>query len=409
MRTYFTLIAALVITPIMFAQLTDKLFFIRNPSPGVFWFSSIGIGTGVIDDIELAPIVTVGDTYSSCVNVTAEQFYLCNGIQIFGFDANGMLPMTTTTLPLPPSSVFVQVVVDPCDGMFYGVLKEYANGVIIGVSIVSYDPLSNNVTSILPLPLLQWVPTAPSAEYDPSTGVYIISADLIGDGSYGLACLDVHSGEVLSADSMVGIPGESFGHWALGCRSSEGPLLYGTSIDHNAQLKYLGVCQAFDPVVSHISESGTPSGFWKPYWGGSCVDQGNNVFYWAGAGGIIIGASLDDGSYVYNASVTSGELMFLEHFSTCECNTSVSTNDSQNNTSAPQITCTGDMLHVTQAPVGTSLYVIDASGRVVQRIQCISSDINIQLADLKEGSYVIQGQPLEDGDSHILGRIVIVR
>ena len=67
------------------------------------------------------------------------------------------------------------------------------------------------------------------------------------------------------------------------------------------------------------------------------------------------------------------------------------------------------MLHVTQAPVGTSLYVIDASGRVVQRIQCISSDINIQLADLKEGSYVIQGQPLEDGTSHILGRIVIVR
>ncbi len=366
------------------AQLTDKLFAIRNPSPGVFWFCSLDLGTATITDIAPAPFTSLGTGASSCVDVANERYYVCDGTTLYGFDANGVLPMTTMVLPVPASTLFMHVVHDPCDGSFHGLLYTYPSG----CSVARYDPVTNVFTTTYTLPASQFLPVNPSAEFDPTAGVYIMTVDVQGSAANDLLCLDVNTGTILSADSMVQVPGEAFLHWALACGGTEsGPLLYGTSLDMGPQVKFLGVCDPYDPVVSHVSGTSTPNGYWKPLFGGSCIDQVNGMFYWSGFGGQVIGASISTGTFLYNVSVAGGDLNFLEHFSSCACvNTNISEPAQQPRT-AVRWTSTG--VCVSNATSASTLDLFDARGSVIGSwsLSGGSSTIPVRLA---AGCYVAQ-------------------
>lgn len=344
------------------AQSTDRLFALRNAAPGVFKYCSISTATGAYTDIALSSFTGVGSGFSSCVDPIGGRYFVSNGAEIHGIDVVSSVLLPAIVLPLATQTLFEQIVFDPCSGTFIGILHHFPSPTY---TLSRFDPVTAAFSSIRSLPSTQYLDQTRPAEFDAQSGTYIVFANVIGDAGAELACIDTHNGDLLSAEAVDDMEGEAFLHWALACEAPGRRLgLIGTSLNYGQQIKYVGECDPFLPEVSHAIPPFTAQGFWKPIYGGSCLDQDENMFYWSAAGGIVVGASLNTSSYQY--IVTSGDdLMFLEHMSGCPCSTS--TDVGAERTLAP-FSLVGAELILTSVERLESVDVYNTAGQLVLSI-----------------------------------------
>jgi hypothetical protein len=118
--------------------------------------------------------------------------------------------------------------------------------------------------------------------------------------------------------------------------------------------------------VQYVSGISTSAGYWKPFTGGTCIDQDNDVFYWSAAGSMIMGMDLNTGLVVEAGSGNSGEFHFIEHFTGCEC-LATGTAPVADQAASVSMSADGAMLFV-HMPSGSGparLTLFDGLGRVM--------------------------------------------
>jgi hypothetical protein len=290
-------------------QIQNYIYSINNASPNLFFFSKIEISTGIITNFQQSPIASVSTSSSSCIDNQSQIYYFCTGTDLMALDPTTGQISSTITLPLAPQSDFKNIAFNPCDSSIYGIVVDITNT----ASFSKYNPVSGLMTPISSLAIYTGFIGGMSF-IDPITGIYTYEDTYISGVS-------LSTGQVVYHSPIIDLPGENFGHIALKCSTHE---IFGTSADVIAGIKYLSTINPNTGVVTHVSNPGWSSGFWKPINGGARIDQLTGTFYYSGAGGIIIGANTLTGNLVTNLPVTSGELLYVEHFSDCNCtNTSV--------------------------------------------------------------------------------------
>ena len=320
--------------------------------------------------------------------------------RIYYLDPNDILPPVITPLPLPPGALFVHTTFDPCTQVFYGILNAYADSVVVA----RYDPVAQVFTTLHAFPLPQYVQTQPWGEFDATSQVYTVVAD------QGLFGINVQTSQVLYNTPFVNIPNESFGHMALLCNSlTETPAFYGTSVDMDITVKCLSTIDAYTGVIAHVSGNWTTSGVWKPYTGGSCIDQNTATFYWSGAGGKIVGASTTTGMIVHDQyGIGAGELHFIEHFSSCAC---LATNVAPTRPEAWSVTSSDDGSSLvvtldTDHQMGTRFLVFDAVGRTIRSQEISSAHTIIDISALPAGCYLYASAGVSGGRGRLSGKFV---
>ncbi len=312
MKTALLFLALLPMT--LFGQLTDYIYCINNPSIGEFNIAKIHLPTGEMtefDDIANS----ISSFYSTSINIDSEDFYFCDGYNVHAFDTQTESLEAPITLPLALNSSFHQMQYNPCDSSLYGVV---AQNNFNAFSFERFDLNSLQFETIAELPSNYYSCGDCISALDPANNVFVVDHG-------GVSGLDLSNGEEVIDTSPTNPPGYSFGHMSYKCTTQE---VFGTLANLNQETKQMGSVNLTTGAVSSLSDSNWSVGFWKPYGGGNVIDQGTGVYYYSGAGGLLIGASTVTGQLVYNEDVSSGEIFFLQHFSQCPCPNAVGIEDS---------------------------------------------------------------------------------
>jgi len=264
--------------------------------------------------------------------------------------------------------------------VFYGLLYDYGDS----IAIARYDPLAQSFTTIHAFEPTLSAPGAPRGEFDATTRIYSLP---VLNGWFGV---NVETGETEHNTTLVPIPNEVFEHTALACGSGvQGPLVYGTSIQSSPNAKRLGRFSPYAGIISHVSDESTAPGYWKPYTGGACIDQQAGVFYWSGAGSVVMGFSLTTGEVVHEGFHTGGDLHFIEHFSTCAClSTAVPYTDATD--WSVRVDPHGAYVQVMAGPRTTRparLSIFDTMGRSIRSLSVAAGDV-VPIADLAAGCFL---------------------
>lgn len=378
----YTFLALALFTPHVQAQLSDKLFGIANESPGVWNFASYDVATQTLVALELMPFTGISlPGPSSSIDTENGVYYFCDGYQnMYSLDPYGEDPMVITEMPLPPGSYFGHTVFDPCDRVFYGLLYDYDDS----ITIARYDLLAQSFTTIHAFEPTVWPPTAPRGEFDATLRTYSLP---VLNGWFGV---NVETGETQYNTTLVPIPNEGFDHMALACGSGvQGALVYGTSIHASPMVKSLSRFSPYAGIISHVSDESTATGYWKPFTGGSCIDQQAGIFYWSGAGSVIMGFSMTTGEVVHEGFYTGGELHFIEHFSTCACLSTAVPYTAATDWSV-RVDPDGAYVQVLAGPRTTRparLSIFDTMGRSIRSLSVAAGDV-VPIADLAAGCFL---------------------
>lgn len=291
-----------------YAQLSNYIYALNNQSAGVVYFSRIEISTGLITNFQIAAS-GFSSSYSTCISERDEEYYFCTGNHLFTFDANSGNLLTTDTLPISSTSSFRNTQFNPCNGNIYGLLYNPSSG----NSFVRFNPDNGLMVTISSLPSTFGGCVGCMATLDPIYDIYSL------DTGNGLVGLDLNFGTIVYNSPKINLPGESFGHIALKCNTHQ---IIGTSANANLGVKYLSEIDPHTGIVTHISNNGWNTGVWKPLGGGDCINQYSGDYFYSGAGHLINGASTTSGNLIYNQTINSGELYFIQHFSECNCKVS---------------------------------------------------------------------------------------
>lgn len=285
----------------------------------------------------------------------------------------GAAPPVVTILPLSNGATFSSIEFDACDGSLIGVINNYP----ASMTISRYDLSAQTFTTIADYPsiYLMGFETA----FDPTLRQYYLP--LFPD----LYVYNVDNGSIMNQISIMPPPGESFGHIVAHCQDGS---IYGTSANLNEFVKYLSIIDMESGQVDHISDTAIDQGVIKPGGGGSCIDRNNERFYWSGAGGLIVGASLETGESVPTTVSHPGEFYFLECMSPCDCLPS----------SLPVIQEEGIEIGVTENNMlvvqnfgdhgEMNLSILDHLGRSVANSKVDRVSGSVQLPELGAGSYL---------------------
>ena len=68
-------------------------------------------------------------------------------------------------------------------------------------------------------------------------------------------------------------------------------LLYGTSANPTAGIKYLSTVDPSSGIVAHVGQNGWTPGVFKPFNGGSCINQLTEEYFYSGVGHQLINAN----------------------------------------------------------------------------------------------------------------------
>lgn len=313
-KTVLILLLALIQTTYSSAQLQNYIYGIDNPTGGNFNFAKYDISTNVFTTLLTLPISSLSTTYSATVDVDNGVYYFCTGTFLYAIDAATGTLTASTNLNVPPSSHFGYVQFNPCDGNFYGLLIQSGIG-----SFQAYEPATGAFNYIAPMPPGVNFCGGCSAVIRPTPNQYIVQVP------YGILGYDIATGSIIYNTSIINLPNETFGHMELKCGSD---LLYGTSANPAVGLKYLSTIDPVSGTVAHVGQNGWTQGVFKPFNGGSCINQISEEYFYSGIGHQLINANTNTGNLINAQSIgLSGEVLFIRHFSDCACELSSGTDE----------------------------------------------------------------------------------
>jgi hypothetical protein len=286
------------------AQVSNYIYGIDNPSSGIFYFSKAEIATGVVTELTQVPIFVIGSNNSSCIDADGLIYYFCTGDRLMSFDPVTGSLLSNLLLPLSAGTELLQIQYNPCDSSIYGIMNKTNP---LAIHFARYQPANNTLTTISSLPAMGFCMGC-QGMLDPDSSIYsFFNGNMIG--------IALSSGQILYDNPVINYPGETFGHVALLCQTHQ---VFGTSANGAQSTKYLSIVDPYTGVVTHVAEAGWQAGFIKPAMAGSCIDQANHIFYY-GASQLIVGASVLNGSMVYNKSTAPQNLNLIQNFSGCSC------------------------------------------------------------------------------------------
>ncbi|MBL7915415.1 MAG: T9SS type A sorting domain-containing protein [Bacteroidia bacterium] len=296
------------------AQLQNSIFGIDNPSAGNYNFAEYDLTTNSFTTLLTLPISFLSTNYSATVDVDNGIYYFCDGQFLYSIDAGTGTLIATTNLNVPPLNHFGYVQYNPCDGNFYGLMIQTGT-----ISLQAYDPSSGALNFIAPMPSGVNLCGGCSAVIRPAPNQYIFQA------SYAIIGFDIASGNLIYNTPIIDLPNESFGHMELKCGSD---LLYGTSANPTVGIKYLSTVDPSSGIVAHVGQNGWTPGVFKPFNGGSCINQLTEEYFYSGVGHQLINANTNTGNLINAQSIgLSGEILFIRHFSDCDCELSSGTDE----------------------------------------------------------------------------------
>ena len=363
------------------AQLQNSIFGIDNPSTGNFNFAEYDLTTNTFNTLLSLPISFLSTTYSATVDVGSGVYYFCNGTFLYAIDAGTGTLIASINLNVPPSSHFGYVQFNPCDGNFYGLMIQNGTG-----SLQAYIPSSGAFNFIAPLPSGVNLCGGCSAVIRTTPNQYIFQA------AYTIIGFDIASGNLIYNTPILDLPNESFGHMELKCGSD---LLYGTSANPTAGIKYLSTVDPSTGIVAHVGQNGWTPGVFKPFNGGSCINQGTEEYFYSGVGHQLINANTNTGNLINAQSIgLSGELLLIRHFSVCDCELS----SVIDNHSVPLLQLAPNPVqniltinHPENSSGKTEILITDVRGRAINcNVQHQTKKTTFDVSHLQPGVYFVK-------------------
>lgn len=367
--------------PVLRAQSNDSLYFIRYAGIGEYFFSRFDLATGMVTDIEPVPLSAISSAGSSCIDPVRGRYHLSTGYSIITFNPDDAVAPVTTPLPVPSGANFFSIEYDPCDSVFMGVVSQPG----VEITFVRFDPGPGEFVTMTSLPTNIAFCAGCQAMFDPSTRLYMVRY------SHGFFGIDVDNGTIVYETPINNLPDFTpMHHLAYDC---EQQLILGTAVGLGAKGEVGKFLLELDPATGDVTAlSGTPtqSGLSKPMLGGSCIDQGTGIFYWAGAGGVIIGAT-GDGDMTYDQLASSGELYLIEHFSACSCSGATGISGT-NVRPSPKLfpNPAQDHIRIEVTMAGGTFTIEDGTGRIVRMVTSTAGSTEINLAGCAPGVYSLR-------------------
>lgn len=383
MRTHLLLILGLFLTcPIVTTgQSTAVLYTIHNPSPGIFSFGTFDLATGVVTDLEAAPITTISSMASACVDVTGGLYHFCDGKQIHTFDMNSVTAVSTMSLGLGSLQNLFAIEWDPCEQVFLGVLNAPPDSIVL----VRFDPGNQQFTTLAALSSSMSFCSGCQGMFDPVLRRYMLRY------GGGILTLDPDAGAVLFDVPMVDPPGFTpVHHLSYSCAQQR---IVGTAVGTSPEGhsgKFLFEVEETTGATTMLTTLPASTGLWKPALGNSCIDDNTGTFYWSGVDGMITGADISIGTMTYAQQASSDELFLIEHATTCACTASNMPAQVQQPSFLIYPNPAADMVNLVGKRTEGIVSVHDHTGRAVWSGAARQQRTTIPLQGLAPGHYVVR-------------------
>jgi hypothetical protein len=361
-------------------QNPNSVYYLANPTPGVWEFSELNTSTGVSAVLQTMPFSAINGAASSAIDFQNGYFHFCTTEMIYSMDLSSTLAIQTTYLPLAATAEFMAMEFDVCDSTFIGVVNDPP----ASISIERYDPVSNSFTPIMSLPNNTYFALGRQAEFDPNTRIYYLqtATDMIG--------VNVDLGTYAYNVPVVDPPNfNGTGHFAYNCITQQ---LIGTTVGTNSNGHYGKFICELDPStggISIITDLPTPLGLWKPMTGGSTIDLNTGLFYWSGNTDVMVGGDISSGIIAYSHASTTGSLNFIEHNSGCPCGLTTSVSETRGTGHSIFPNPTKGTLFIRDLAQNEPVYVHSLDGKL-QHTGSIGANGLLDLGKLEAATYILQ-------------------
>jgi hypothetical protein len=358
-------------------DLSNYIYTILQGEPSDHQLCRINVETDEVESLAVMPIEYFVSNFSVSVNVVDNRFYFSNGYELFTFDAeNGML-LSTIPYDISETAEIFFIQYNWCDGQVYAILNDWPTEAMM----VSIDPLTGVATDIIDVFTAAGFASGEPAMLDPAEDLFIYRT-----GSHVIG-RNIYTGEIIFDTPPINISGEIFGHMSYDC---EKEMIIGTSANLNEEVKYLAQMDPYEGVVEHIGTESWEMGFWKPYGGGNTINQAEGTYYYSGVESLIVGAETSTGNLAYDHFFGLEEFFHITHFSACDCVvTDVIDHQGDGNMAYPNPT--NGLIRIKSGDPIQSVQVFDAVGRKVE-VSGVSRSrgFELDLSQHSEGIYFLR-------------------
>jgi hypothetical protein len=372
--TFIVFIAFLFRLPASKSQLTDSIVALNNYPLGSLYFCKIDIATGGFANYQLIANGVSG-YQSSCVNYDSRLYYFSEGNSFSTVDAVTGSILSTTNFPINASAKFTFLKFNRCDSMIYGVIYDAPD-----YFLSKFNPLTGVMNIISSFSGFAFPCGGCMSVIDPDSSLLII------DAGYAIVGIDLWNGQMKYFAITNNLPNETFGHIALNCNTHE---IVGTSANINAGVKYLSKIDLRTGQVIHISNTGWNIGVWKPMNGGDCINQLTGDYFYSGQGSLLQRVNTTTGNLISSQAISQGELYYMDHFSSCNCNSSIPPGISEIEDKMQFIyeKLTGEISIRTISTEKKEITIFDVTAKIIFKKEFISL-ININTTRFNSGLYL---------------------
>jgi hypothetical protein len=352
------------------AQLSDYIFGFYGLSG--FHFGKLHIPTGEWTTLHPSAITGMGSTSSSSIGLVPPRYYYCTGSSLLTFDPETGNILSNVPLPIASTASFYYTQYNPCDNNIYGILMNSPLR-----QLARFNPADSTMTVISNLVLPNMMITGIFAMLDPAAGIYYIHIN-------NFMGIDIYTGAI-----VYDVPSPLY-HEAMEHSTHR---IIGTIPSNNHK-----VLASFDPptgVTTTLSATPWAMGYWKPLFGGSCIDQNSGIYYYSGAGAGVIGVETQNGTVVCYIDVNlQGEFYQIQHFSEGSClPTDILQNDITETSFISPNPATNELIVQSSASGNErELIIFNAIGEKIfhSQISNLTSQTSIDISQLPSGIYFVR-------------------
>lgn len=364
----------------VFGQDPDKLYFMHYGGVGQYSFSSLDLADASVTNFELIQVAGISGVSSSCVDPLSGTYSLCTGTELYLFDADGVTPPQVITLPLVTPQQFMAIEYDPCLQRYVGILRYSFDSLVFS----SFQPGTGEFTGIVAMDPTMAFPMGGQAMFDPDQRLYMLLT------SAGFLGIDVDAGTMVYDTAIEDLAGYTpLNHLAYDCSNGR---IFGTMVGacpEGGTGKYLAQLDPTTGDVEIITEHCIGSGVMKPALGGSAIDTATAVFYWSGAGGVVVGADENPGALVYDETISNGELFLIEHFSVCACTDATGVQTVVPASESLTVHTAQGAILINGLLPNKDIVIVDACGRVMTTSRSTDPSVSISTSQFAPGTYFL--------------------
>lgn len=386
-RKILTITFVTLLSTIINAQ-TTSLFCTHNSSTlGGFAYSNCDLLTDSVYDYTLFPVLISSNYVSSTVDSANHIYYFSDGVRIYG--VNTLNNNLVLNLPYPVTGTFLiaNIQYNPCDSLIYGTAFDYMTN--YAASIISFNPNDSTLSTLAPLPSYQI--HKGSGTIDTANNLYLFE---LSNSPFNTICgFDITLGAIsfLTQISYMTTEENFFGI-SYDCTNSR---LVGISVTASDSLAYLSYVTPLSGELFHINTIGWEGAYTPFLHAGSCIDNTNNVYYFAPKQNIINSVNLNTGNLISSDTISVNALFGIELLTSCTCplTTKIITKSDISkitiypNPASNEINITHSFFNKAN---NCELIISNAVGKIQKQLKINSSSTNINISDLLPGIYFIK-------------------